>query len=65
MAEAADTYDKNKRCYCTLAGPTRQLLDALALKGTHGPDRPSVMSFLIMTGIQKAMEDGYLPKDRP
>lgn len=58
-----DPYNANKRCYCTLAGPTRRLLDLLAEKGTHGPDRPSVMSFLIMTGIQRAMEDGYLPKN--
>jgi hypothetical protein len=60
-AKKADPYDKNERCYCTLAGPTRRLIDTLATKGTHGPERPDVMSFLIMTGIQQAIEKGYLP----
>jgi hypothetical protein len=57
-----DPYDKNERCYCTLAGPTRRLLDILARKGTHGPERPDVMSHLIMAGLQVAIEKGYLPE---
>ena len=62
MADTPDTYASNKRCYCTLSGPTRRMLDDLASKGTHGPDRPDVMGFLIMTGLQRAIQDGYLPK---
>lgn len=62
MTKKPDAYEKNERCYCTLAGPTRRLLDTLATKGTHGPDRPDVMSFLIIRGIQQAIEAGYLPE---
>jgi hypothetical protein len=59
--EKPDPYDSNKRCYCTLAGPTRRLLDILATTGSHGGDRPDVMTFLILRGIQNAFETGYLP----
>ena len=63
MADKPDAYRANKRCYCTLAGPTRRLLDLLADKGTHGPDRAAVMGFLVMRGIQLAIQDGYLCQD--
>jgi hypothetical protein len=55
---------KNNRCYCTLPPPTQRHLEKLAQLGTHGTDRSSVMTFLIMQGIQAAIEKGYIdPKE--
>jgi hypothetical protein len=36
-------------------------LERLAKLGTHGADRASVMTFLIMQGIQLAIEKNYIP----
>ena len=54
---------KNKRCYCTLSPVTIARLEALAVLGTHGDDNPGVMAHLIQTGIQVAIERGYIPKE--
>ena len=60
MAAETKSKKENNRCYCTLMPPTQRHLEKLAKLGTHGTDRAGVMTFLIMQGIQQAIEKSYI-----
>ena len=46
----------------TLASATVEYLEALAAKGTHGSDVPSIMRTMIEEGVRNALREGFIEK---